>query len=176
MEHESFSDPAIAELMNRSFINIKIDREERPDLDHIYMNSVMALTGRGGWPMSVFLTPQLKPFFCGTYWPPEPRMNMPGFRQILTRLRTAWDERCEDINNNAAQLAEAVVRLSQPQGNPGRPDATVLQAAENALLQAFDRHHGGFFGAPPKFPHPMDLRVLMRCWQTCGNRAAPEAV
>ena len=175
MEHESFSDPATAELMNRNFINIKIDREERPDLDQIYMNSVMALTGRGGWPMSVFLTPQLNPFYCGTYWPPEPRRNMPGFRQILTGLRDAWDERREDINNNADQLAKAVVRLSQPQGEPRRPDAAMLKAAENTLLEAFDRCHGGF-GTPPKFLHPMDLRVLMRCWRMHGSKAALEAV
>ena len=89
IEHESFSNSDIAALMNRSFINIKVDREERPDLDQIYMSSVTALTGHGSWPMSVFLTPDLKPFFCGTYWPPEARINMPGFRQILTRIRAA---------------------------------------------------------------------------------------
>lgn len=175
MEHESFSNVEIAELMNRGFINIKIDREERPDLDQIYMNSVMALTGRGGWPMSVFLTPDLKPFFCGTYWPPEARINMPGFRQILTQLRAAWDQRRDDINSNAGQLAEAVVQLSQPQGQPGTPDAGLIKSAGQTLLQAFDREFGGF-GAAPKFPHPMDLRVLMRCWQSDGKAEMLEAV
>ncbi len=91
MEHESFENPAIAAVLNEHFINIKVDREERPDLDQIYMNAVQALTGRGGWPMSVFLTPQLEPFYGGTYWPPEARMGMPGFRDVLERVHEAWE-------------------------------------------------------------------------------------
>ena len=102
MEHESFEDAAIAELMNRYFINVKVDREERPDLDQIYMSAVTALTGRGGWPMSVFLTPKLEPFYGGTYWPPDSRMGMPGFRDILRQIHAAWMNRREDVERGAA--------------------------------------------------------------------------
>lgn len=162
MEHESFDNAQIAEFMNAHFVNIKVDREERPDLDQIYMSSVLAMTGRGGWPMSVFLTHDLKPFFCGTYWPPEARMGMPGFRQILTRLRDAWHDRRKDIEHTSGELAAAVQKMNRPQGQSGRPDEALLNAAMGDLLQAADGTFGGF-GSAPKFPHTMDLRLLLRC-------------
>src|SRR4051812_7991573 len=104
MEHESFENLQIAQRMNESFVNIKVDREERPDLDQIYMNAVQMLTGRGGWPMSVFLTPDLAPFFGGTYWPPTPRMGMPGFDQVLAAVADAWHSRRDEVVEQAGQL------------------------------------------------------------------------
>jgi uncharacterized protein YyaL (SSP411 family) len=164
MEHESFESETVAALMNERFVNIKVDREERPDLDRIYMNAVLALTGRGGWPMSVFLTPDLKPFFGGTYWPPEPRTGMPGFRQILEHVANAWETRRPEVLNGADELTEAVARMGGPQGEPSDLAAGLLKNAMHQLIGSADRMHGGFGGAP-KFPHPMDLRVLLRCWQ-----------
>lgn len=175
MEHESFDNPAIAALMNEHFVNIKVDREERPDLDQIYMNAVMAMTRRGGWPMSVFLTHDLKPFFCGTYWPPEARMNMPGFRQILMKLTEAWQTRRNDIEGSAEELADAVRRMSKPRGATGLPDCRLIQSAMGDLLQAADGQYGGF-GSAPKFPHPMDLRLLLRCAKRFGSADALHVV
>ena len=175
MEHESFDNTDIAALMNDRFVNIKIDREERPDLDQIYMNSVMAMTGRGGWPMSVFLTHELKPFYCGTYWPPEARMGMPGFRQILTKISEAWRQRREDLEGSSGELADAVAKMSQPAGAAGSCDEALLHSAMGDLLQAADGTYGGF-GSAPKFPHPMDLRVLLRCWKRFNNSDALHVV
>ncbi|HUG93958.1 MAG TPA: thioredoxin domain-containing protein [Planctomycetaceae bacterium] len=175
MEHESFEDPAIAELMNRWFVNVKVDREERPDLDQIYMNAVIALSGHGGWPMSVFLTPELKPFFGGTYWPPHSRMGMPGFRDILQKVREAWESRRPDVDRGADELTAVVAGMGLPRGEPARLGAPVLEQALRALLRSADRQYGGFGGAP-KFPHPMDLRVLLRAWKRFGSRDALDVV
>ncbi len=111
MEHESFENEDIAGFLNEHFVNIKVDREERPDLDQLYMNAVQIMTGRGGWPMSVFLTPDLKPFFGGTYWPPENRMGMPAFRQILMAVHDAWSNRRQAAEQQANQLTEAIAGL-----------------------------------------------------------------
>src|SRR5215475_3275271 len=112
MEHESFENPAIAQLMNDNFVCIKVDREERPDLDHIYMSAVQLLTGRGGWPMSVFLTPDLQPFYGGTYWPPKSRMGMPGFDQVLNAVSNAWRDRRQQAIDQAAELTEHLTRIT----------------------------------------------------------------
>jgi hypothetical protein len=160
MAHESFEDPAIAELMNRHFVNIKVDREERPDLDGIYMAATTGMTGHGGWPMTVFLTPEGKPFFCGTYYPSEPRHGMPSFRQVLLGVAEAWEQRGGDV----ARTAETVTRHLQDSAAPAAgaaPDKTVLQAALAGLSRGFDSRHGGFGGAP-KFPQPMVLEFLLR--------------
>ena len=175
MEHESFENDDIAGLMNRWFINIKVDREERPDLDQIYMNAVIALSGRGGWPMSVFLTPELKPFFGGTYWPPDSRMVMPGFRDVLTKVAEAWDSNRERVFQGADELTQAVVQMGGPVGERGEPAEDLLRNAMNALLRSADRQHGGFGGAP-KFPHPMDLRLLLHCWKRFGSDDALSVV
>ncbi len=172
MAHESFEDPQIATALNRHFVPIKVDREERPDLDQIYMEAVMAMTGQGGWPMSVFLTPELEPFFGGTYWPPRPRMGMPGFGQVLEAVADAWTNRREEVKRQAGQLAGAIRQgIEGPSSAAGGdlPNDDVLQAAETALLRAFDPQFGGF-GAAPKFPHPMDLRLLLRRWRRAGRR------
>ena len=161
MEHESFEDETIAALMNDYFVNIKVDREERPDLDQIYMNSVMALTGRGGWPMSVFLTCELKPFYGGTYWPPQSRMGMPGFVDIVEQVHQAWLTRRERVQHTSEELTNAIVNMGQPQGSQTDINVELLQHAETKLMDAIDTTHGGF-GPAPKFPHSMDLRLLLR--------------
>jgi uncharacterized protein YyaL (SSP411 family) len=171
MEHESFEDESIAALMNEHFINIKVDREERPDVDQIYMHAVQLLSGRGGWPMSVFLVPDLRPFFGGTYWPPESRMGMPGFRVILQRIHELWTTRSNELLANADQLTKAVREVSAPVGEAGSLDESVLRQAATQLCRAADRRHGGF-GAAPKFPHAMDIRLLLRAWKRFGDQDA----
>ena len=175
MEHESFDNESIASLMNERFVNIKVDREERPDLDQIYMSAVMAMNGHGGWPMSVFLNHDRKPFYSGTYWPPESRMNMPGFRQILTKVSEAWRDRREAVDESAEDLARAISAMTRPRGDKGQPDEGLLHGAMGDLLQAADGTYGGFGGAP-KFPHPMDLRLLLRCGKRFNNRDATRIV
>ena len=163
MEHESFEDEAIAEFLNDHFICIKVDREERPDLDQIYMQAVQIMTGRGGWPMSVFLTPDQQPFFGGTYWPPTTRMNMPGFDQVIRAVDDAWQNRRDQAVQQAADLTQHLQQLGSEAGESAVLDATYLDQAVAGLTRAFDFQHGGFGGAP-KFPHAMDLQFLLRRW------------
>jgi uncharacterized protein YyaL (SSP411 family) len=163
MEHESFEDAQIARVMNEHFVCIKVDREERPDLDQIYMNAVQMMTGRGGWPMSVFLTPELKPFYGGTYWPPSARMGMPGFNQVLAAVADAWHERRAQALEQADALTQNVRLAAAPETEPGELNFALLDRAGGELERSFDAEHGGFGGAP-KFPHPMDLRLLARLW------------
>ncbi|HVW36130.1 MAG TPA: thioredoxin domain-containing protein, partial [Pirellulales bacterium] len=164
MEHESFENEALARQMNEGFVCIKVDREERPDLDQIYMNAVQMMTGRGGWPMSVFLTPDLKPFYGGTYWPPSGRMGMPGFDQVLTAVSDAWRNRRTQVDEQAGDLTAELERVASQAHAPGELSFEPLKRAETMLERIFDRRNGGFGGAP-KFPHPMDLRVLLRRWR-----------
>ncbi len=171
MEHESFENPQIAALMNQHFINIKVDREERPDLDQIYMTAVQLMTGRGGWPMSVFLSPNLKPFFGGTYWPPAAQRGMPGFPDILHGVQDAWSTRRADVNESAERLTAAIIEGSIPQGDPSPLTADLMRSAATVLCERADRREGGFGGAP-KFPHSMDLRVLLRAWRRFGDQDA----
>ncbi len=164
MAHESFEDPGIAKLLNEHFISIKVDREERPDLDQIYMNAVQLLTGRGGWPMSVFLTPTLQPFFGGTYWPPTSRMGMPGFDSVLAAVNEAWHERREQALSQGAELASHIQQtriVGAGDKGSGKLSADLLRDAGASLERQFDPQYGGFGGAP-KFPHPMDLQLLLR--------------
>jgi uncharacterized protein YyaL (SSP411 family) len=168
MEHESFENEAIARLMNAHFVCIKVDREERPDLDQIYMNAVQLMTRRGGWPMSVFLTPHLKPFFGGTYWPPESRMGMPGFRDILLKVHEAWVNRRGELDHSAEELTAAVREMAASSGDRSRLDESLLRRAMQRLISIADRRQGGFGGAP-KFPHSVDLRLLLRCHKRFGD-------
>ncbi len=165
MEHESFENEAIARQLNEHFVCIKVDREERPDLDQIYMHAVQMIAGRGGWPMSVFLTPDLRPFYGGTYWPPHDSRGMPGFDRILQAVLEAWRDRPDQVEETAANLTESVRRLEK-WAEPAKEalNAGLLSRAAAALERSYDHQHGGFGGAP-KFPHPMDLRVLLRVWQ-----------
>ncbi|GAC1334274.1 MAG: thioredoxin domain-containing protein [Candidatus Dormibacteria bacterium] len=167
MERESFEDAATAALMNEHFVCIKVDREERPDLDSIYMSAVQQLTGSGGWPMTVFLTPALKPFFGGTYFPPAPRYGMPGFPQVLEAVNQAYMERREEVEATADQLTESISgELS------GARDATIdrgiLERAVEGLRRAFDPAEGGF-GAAPKFPQAMAIEFLLRTHAGSGD-------
>ncbi len=173
MEHESFENEAIAQLLNEHFISIKVDREERPDIDQIYMAAVQLMTHRGGWPMSVFLTPDGRPFFGGTYWPPAARFGMPGFRDILIRLHQLWTEQRAEVLAAADRLAQAVQMVCAQEYEGAELTVELLRTAERELLAAADRVHGGFGGAP-KFPHPMDVRLLLRCWRRFGTEAAWE--
>jgi uncharacterized protein len=161
MEHESFENAEIAALLNESFVSIKVDREERPDLDQIYMNAVQMLTGRGGWPMSVFLTPELKPFYGGTYWPPHSSRGMPGFDQILVAVVDAWKNRRDQALTAADQITAELQKVgSIGDAADGDLSRELIEGAVSQLSRAFDRNFGGF-GQEPKFPHPMDLRLLL---------------
>jgi uncharacterized protein len=161
MERESFSNPEIARQLNESFVPIKLDREERPDLDEIYMAATQLLTRAGGWPNSVFLTPDGKPFFAGTYFPPEDRYGRPGFPRVLAALREAWQTRPEEIRHQADVVAEAIQEhLDSAAVAAEIPDAGVAEAAQGSLADRFDRRYGGF-GAAPKFPSPSNLFFLL---------------
>jgi uncharacterized protein len=161
MEHESFEDATTAELMNERFVNVKVDREERPDLDAVYMDAVVALTGQGGWPMTVFLTPAGEPFFGGTYYPPEPRHGLPSFRQILVAVSDAYRERREDVVHQAAALVESLGRSAEQE--PSREPLTsgLLAEAVAGMRRSFDPRWGGF-GRAPKFPPASVLEFLLR--------------
>ena len=161
MEHESFENETIAGTLNDHFVSIKVDREERPDLDQIYMNAVQMISGRGGWPMSVFLTPEGKPFFGGTYWPPSERMGMPGFDQVLSSIIDAWNARREQADQQAEQLVERLGEIGMIAGSGEHASLELLWNAGSELQQSGDRVRGGF-GDAPKFPHSMALQLLMR--------------
>jgi uncharacterized protein YyaL (SSP411 family) len=159
MERESFEDPEVAALMNRLFVNIKVDREERPDVDQIYMETVVRLLGHGGWPLTVFCTPDGRPFHGGTYFPPEPRHGLPSFRQILEAASQAYGSRREAVEDQARRLVAALG--SQPRGVANRlPGSSTLVEAARKLLEHADRQHGGF-GEAPKFPTPPNLELLL---------------
>ncbi|HEX9940804.1 MAG TPA: DUF255 domain-containing protein [Thermoanaerobaculia bacterium] len=162
MERESFSSPETAELMNRDYVNIKLDREERPDLDEIYMTATQVLTGQGGWPNSVFLTPELKPFYAGTYFPPDDRYGRPGFRHVLEDLAAAWRTRRRDVEEQAEEMARALRHYLEERAHaaPEPPGGTVAYRALESLATRFDRQWGGFGGAP-KFPTPSNLYLLL---------------
>ncbi len=161
MEHESFEDTATAELMNELFVNVKVDREERPDLDAIYMDAVVAMTGHGGWPMTVFLTPDGEPFFGGTYFPPAPRHGLPSFRQVLEAVAQAYRERRADVARSARELVAAVQDSARLTPSSEPLTGSVLVEASSNLRATFDPRFGGFGGAP-KFPPSSALELLLR--------------
>jgi uncharacterized protein YyaL (SSP411 family) len=160
MERESFTDPQTAELLNAGFISIKVDREERPDLDAIYMQAVTAMTGRGGWPLSTWLTPDGAPFYGGTYFPPSPRYGMPSFRQVLQTLATAWNDRRADIHQTAARLLEHLGREESGAQADTITQQQLLTDATAGLHASFDPAYGGW-GEAPKFPQPLVLDFLL---------------
>ena len=169
MEHESFEDPKTAALMNDNFVPIKVDREERPDLDSIYMEAVQRMTGHGGWPMTMFLTPDGRPFFGGTYFPPEPRQGMPGFKQLLSAVAEAYSKRRADVERSATEIAESLVANLPTQGD-NEISAELFSYATRGIEAAFDPEEGGF-GNAPKFPQPMTIEFLLRAHRH-GNRRA----
>ncbi len=163
MAHESFEDPDTAALMNEHFVSVKVDREERPDVDAIYMSAVQAMTGQGGWPMTVMLTPEGEPFFAGTYFPSSDRLGMPSFRKVLLAVADAWRDRREDARQQGRQVAQHIaMQTGALAGAAGELDEGVLRQALEGIGQGFDPRWGGF-AAAPKFPQPMTLEFLLRC-------------
>ncbi len=161
MEHESFENAEIAATMNELFVSIKVDREERPDLDSIYMTAVQAMTGHGGWPLNVFLMPDGTPFYGGTYFPPEDRSGMPGFPKVLAAVADAFNNRREEVDENAVQIRELLRRASREMPKPDELNAAIMAEAAEHLARNFDARNGGF-GSAPKFPQPSAIDFLIR--------------
>ena len=175
MERESFEDEATAEIMNKHFVNIKVDREERPDVDSIYMSAVQAMTRHGGWPMTVFMTPDGAPFYGGTYFPPVPSRGMPSFKQVLLSLAEAYANRREEVLASAENVREFLKESSTASIPRSEVSEGLLAHAANALAGQIDNRFGGFDGAP-KFPQAMNLEVLLRHHKRTGDRAALSGV
>jgi uncharacterized protein YyaL (SSP411 family) len=175
MAHESFEDEEIAKLMNDLFVNIKVDREERPDLDQIYMNAVQMMTHHGGWPMTVFLTPEAVPFYGGTYFPPQDRYNMPGFPRVLISVADAYREKPDEIKETGASLVNELRRLNPTAASNHALELELLNAAYAGIVRSYDSINGGF-GSAPKFPPAMTLEFLLRTHARTGNKEALEIV
>ena len=175
MEHESFENEKIAALMNELFVNIKVDREERPDLDEIYMNAVQMLTGRGGWPMTMFLTPDRKPFYGGTYFPPEDRQGMPGFARILHGVSQAFRERPEEVEKSVAQILTALQRMSEAQETTKNLSPTIIADGADKIARAYDADNGGL-GQAPKFPNAGVYELFLRHYSRSQNERFLEMV
>src|SRR5438094_1967765 len=168
MERDSFENPDVARLMNELFINVKVDREERPDVDDVYMKAVQMLTGRGGWPMTVFLTAEGKPFYGGTYFPPVDRHNLPGFPKILTAVARAYKERPQDVEKATGQILENLDKMTHRQESTRPLRVETLANAATSLAQHVDHTHGGLGGAP-KFPNSMVFAFFLRQYHATGN-------
>jgi uncharacterized protein YyaL (SSP411 family) len=170
MERESFEDAATADDLNRDFVAVKVDREERPDLDQVYMSAVQAMTGGGGWPMSVFLTPEGQPFYGGTYFPPQPTHGLPAFRQVLAGVAHAWREERLEVVSSAGRMVAALVEQNRaaPAGGGSPPTRELLDAATAEIERQFDVRNGGW-GSAPKFPQPMTIEYLLRRAATTGD-------
>ncbi|MGD9563715.1 MAG: thioredoxin domain-containing protein [Pyrinomonadaceae bacterium] len=175
MEHESFEDEATARVQNEHFINIKVDMEERPDVDKIYMNFVQITTGRGGWPMNVFLTPDKVPFFGGTYFPPTQRRGMPSWQQVLLSIAEAWRERRDELMRSATDILGELRRGSVMEMAASGVDEALLDSAYQSFVRTFDAKNGGWGGAP-KFPRAMSMEFLLRYWKRTGDAGALEMV
>jgi uncharacterized protein YyaL (SSP411 family) len=171
MEHESFEDAAVAAVQNEHFISIKVDMEERPDVDQIYMNFVQMTTGRGGWPMNVFLTADKRPFFGGTYFPPAPRYGMPSWQQILMSIAEAYKNKRDELENSANEIVGELRRMSIVEAAAGALSVDMLDAARASFVRTFDSVNGGFGGAP-KFPAAMSLEFLLRYHRRTGDDMA----
>src|SRR5579864_3431248 len=174
MAAESFANPEIAAVMNELFVNIKVDREERPDIDAIYMNALHLMGEQGGWPLTMFLTPAGEPFWGGTYFPPEPRWGRPGFAQVVTSIAAAWRDKTEDVAKNVAALREGLARLGQPTKGDGIAPELYDRIAER-LLREVDPLNGGI-GTAPKFPQCGIFELLWRAWKRSGREPYREAV
>jgi uncharacterized protein YyaL (SSP411 family) len=175
MERESFENPDIAAVMNAGFVNIKVDREERPDVDHIYMQAVQSLTGHGGWPMTVFLTPDGTPFYGGTYFPPEDRHGLPGFPRLLAALADAWRSRRAEVVQSGREIAESLSQTDRLRRSATLLGEEILFSAFQAISSQFDEEWGGLGGAP-KFPQPMIWEFVLRFFKRTGNPYARRMV
>jgi uncharacterized protein len=175
MEHESFEDPGTAAVMNERFVNVKVDREERPDVDSIYMTAVQAMTGHGGWPMTVFLTPDGEPFYGGTYFPPAPRHGLPSFRQVLIAVHDAYRDRRDEVARSASGIRAALEQNTALRSPAATLDTGILEQAYRGVAGQHDPRDGGFGGAP-KFPQPMTLEFVLRHHARTGDARALEMV
>lgn len=175
MEHESFENEAIANLMNENFVNIKVDREERPDLDQIYMNAVQMMTHHGGWPMTVFLTPEGVPFYGGTYFPPEDRHNLPAFPRVLISIAEAYRNQPDEVARTAASMVEELRRLSSVGESNELLSTDLLEAAYRGIIRNYDSTNGGF-GSAPKFPPAMTLEFLLRTYHRTRRQESLDIV
>ncbi|HYC19272.1 MAG TPA: thioredoxin domain-containing protein [Candidatus Bathyarchaeia archaeon] len=167
MAHESFEDPEIARMMNDAFVNVKVDREERPDIDDVYMEVCQAMTGQRGWPLSIVMTPDARPFFAATYIPKETRFGRTGMLELIPRIQETWRQKRAEIDTSAAEIV-SVLRASSPPPSAGDINASAIQIAYEELICLFDDVHGGF-GSAPKFPTPHSLMFLLRYWKRTGE-------
>ena len=161
MAHESFEDDETAALMNERFVNVKVDREERPDVDAVTMEATVGMTGSGGWPTTVFMTPEGRPFYAGTYFPPEPRHGMPSFRDVLTAVSKTWSERRVDVERQAGRIDEALRSIASTAPSREPLTSSLLGEAARGIARTFDREFGGF-GRAPKFPAASTIEVTPR--------------
>lgn len=177
MEHESFENPEIAEVINKYFVAIKVDREERPDVDNIYMKAVMSLTGSGGWPLSVFVTADRKPFYGGTYFPPDSQWGRPGFKELLLSIHDAWQNKRDELVKSSHSITQNLQSKSlwEKLGGNSMPEEGTLRSAYGQFAQRFDSRYGGFGGAP-KFPSSHNLSFLLRYWKRANEPKALEMV
>ncbi|MBI5476163.1 MAG: thioredoxin domain-containing protein, partial [Ignavibacteriales bacterium] len=175
MEHESFEDIETAELMNKVFISIKVDREERTDIDNIYMTVCQMMTGSGGWPLSIVMTPDKKPFFCGTYFPKESRYGKIGFKELINNIYEAWLNKRIEIETSADELTNYLQNINSSSGVSIKLNPDILNIAYNNFEKRFDPVNGGF-GSSPKFPSPHNLMFLLRYWKRAGDNKALEIV
>ena len=175
MAHESFEDPETAEIMNKYFVNIKVDREERPDLDSVYMNAVVAMTGNGGWPMSVFLSPDGSPFYGGTYFPPVRRYNRPSFKEILVAIANLWERDRSELLKSAASIKKYLLELNIKDDPRDQLDPNTIVVAQSRLIETYDWQYGGW-GQAPKFPQPMAIEFFLQKASTGDQRALEVAL
>src|SRR5439155_98470 len=171
MEHESFEDPSIAQLMNENFVSVKVDREERPDLGQVYMNAVQMMTGSGGWPLTVFLLPGGAPIYGGTYFPPEDRYNRPGFRRVLEIISSAYQTRRQEVTENAKAFLEQLNRQVFQKSDGDEIERNLMDRAYRGLATRFEPREGGF-GSAPKFPPSMSIDFLLRYHHRTGDEHA----
>src|SRR5690349_4906682 len=171
MAHESFEDDEVATFLNAHFVAVKVDREERPDVDAVYMEATQALTGHGGWPMTVFTTPEGRPFYCGTYFPPAPRHGMPSFRQLLESVAQTWSQRRDEVVAAGQRIVDGLSGHGLTGGGDGPPTPADLDVAVRSLESTYDEQRGGFGGAP-KFPPSMVLELLLRHHARTGDERA----
>ncbi|MFM8593303.1 MAG: thioredoxin domain-containing protein, partial [Chloroflexota bacterium] len=171
MEHESFDDPAVAELMNSLFVNIKVDREERPDLDNLFMSAVQAMSGQGGWPLNIFLTPSGVPFYGGTYFPPEDRTGIPSWSKVIQAVSDAYTSKREEVEESAKNIADFLERTNETIPDRELLNHAVFDEMVEGLAAGFDPENGGF-GRAPKFPQASILVALLRIWHRTKSVAA----
>src|SRR5438105_1918917 len=173
MDRESYDDPAIAAIVNEHFVAVKVDRDERPDIDSRYQAAVQAVSGQGGWPLTAFLTPDGKPFYGGTYFPPSEGYGRPSFRRVLLSIANAYKEKHGDVVEQAAMIESAIAQSESFAGRSGRISRSAIQAIRESVMKMFDPQHGGF-GQAPKFPHPSALDVLIEQYARSSGGEAPE--